>query len=74
MHRRQRSGRPCSQGFNLIDCGKLWPQAARELAQWVSEGKIKADETIVDGLERAPEALNMLFEGKNSGKMLVRVG
>lgn len=62
------------QGFNLIDCGKLWPQAARELAQWVSEGKIKADETIVDGLERAPEALNMLFEGKNSGKMLVRVG
>ena len=61
------------QGFNLIDCGSLWPRAARELAQWVGEGKIKADETIVDGLENAPEALNMLFEGKNSGKMLVRV-
>lgn len=61
------------QGFNLIDCAQLWPRAARELAQWVSEGKIKADETIVDGLEKAPEALNMLFEGKNSGKMLVRV-
>ena len=39
----------------------------------MGEGKIKADETIVDGLENAPEALNMLFEGKNSGKMLVRV-
>ena len=61
------------QGFNLIDCGEIWPRAARELAGWVLEGKIKAEETIVDGLEQAPEALNMLFDGANSGKLLVRV-
>jgi len=61
------------QGFNLIDCGPIWQRAARELAGWVLEGRIKAEETIVDGLENAPEALNMLFDGANSGKMLVRV-
>lgn len=61
------------QGFNLIDCGALWPHAARELAGWVLEGKIRAEETIVDGLTSAPEALNMLFDGANNGKMLVRV-
>lgn len=61
------------QGFNLIDCGELWPRAARDLAGWVREGRIKAEETIVDGLLSAPEALNMLFDGANVGKLLVRV-
>lgn len=61
------------QAFNLIDCGELWPRAARELAGWVRDGKIKAEETIVDGLTSAPEALNMLFDGANVGKLLVRV-
>lgn len=61
------------QGFNLIDCAELWPRAARDLAGWVLEGRIKAEETIVEGLASAPEALNMLFDGANVGKLLVRV-
>lgn len=61
------------QAFNLIDCGELWPRAARALAGWVGDGRIKAEETIVDGLTSAPEALNMLFDGANVGKLLVRV-
>jgi NADPH-dependent curcumin reductase CurA len=61
------------QGFNLIDCGETWPRAARDLAGWVRDGKIKAEETIVEGLTSAPEALNMLFDGANVGKLLVRV-
>ena len=61
------------QGFNLIDCAELWPRAARDLAGWVRDGKIKAEETIVEGLTTAPEALNMLFDGANVGKLLVRV-
>lgn len=61
------------QGFNLIDCAEIWPRAARDLAGWVRDGKIKAEETIVDGLTSAPEALNMLFDGANVGKLLVRV-
>lgn len=61
------------EGFNLIDCATLWPRAARDLAGWVLDGSIRAEETIVDGLTSAPEALNMLFDGANHGKLLVRV-
>jgi NADPH-dependent curcumin reductase CurA len=39
----------------------------------VREGRLKYREDIVDGLEAAPAALIGLFEGKNFGKMLVRV-
>ena len=61
------------EGFNLIDCGPIWAQAAGELAGWLAAGQIRDEETIVDGLEQAPEALNMLFDGTNVGKLLVRV-
>lgn len=61
------------EGFNLIDCGPIWAQAVRDLAGWLAAGQIRDEETIVDGLERAPEALNMLFDGTNVGKLLVRV-
>lgn len=40
---------------------------------WVKRREIVFDETFVDGFEQLPEALNMLFEGKNVGKLLVRV-
>ncbi|MBU6452381.1 MAG: NADP-dependent oxidoreductase [Cyanobacteria bacterium REEB67] len=40
---------------------------------WVSTGEIVFEETVVEGFERLPEALNSLFEGKNLGKMLVKV-
>ena len=40
---------------------------------WVLDGSIRAEETIVDGLTAAPEALNMLFDGANHGKTLGRV-
>lgn len=43
------------------------------LARWLEEGKIKAIVDIVDGLDQAPRALIDLFEGRNKGKMAVRV-
>jgi NADPH-dependent curcumin reductase len=47
----------------------------RELASpWVKEGSLHYRETVVDGLENAPEALALLLRGSNFGKMLVRVG
>lgn len=61
------------EGFNLIDCGPIWGQAVRDLSEWLAAGQIRDEETIVDGLEKAPEALNMLFDGTNVGKLLVRV-
>jgi NADPH-dependent curcumin reductase CurA len=47
----------------------------RDLASpWVKEGSLHYRETVVDGLENAPEALALLLRGSNFGKMLVRVG
>jgi len=47
----------------------------RELASpWVKEGSLHYRETVIDGLESAPEALALLLRGSNFGKMLVRVG
>ena len=47
--------------------------AEARLARWVAEGRIKAVVDVVDGLDKAPEALIGLFEGRNKGKMAVRV-
>lgn len=41
---------------------------------WVKDGSLKYRETVVDGLENAPDALAQLLRGGNFGKMLVRVG
>jgi len=41
---------------------------------WLRDGSLKHRQTIVDGLENAPEALRQVLTGDNFGKMLVRVG
>jgi NADPH-dependent curcumin reductase CurA len=45
----------------------------REMAQWIREGRVKYREDIIDGLDRAPEGLIGLLQGKNFGKLIVRV-
>ena len=49
------------------------PDFYREAGAWISEGRLKYKEDIVDGLENAPEAFFGLLEGKNFGKLIVRV-
>ena len=61
------------QGFIILDYAKRFAEGARALEAWVLEGRIKHRETVVEGLQRAPEALNMLFSGDNLGKLLLRV-
>ena len=57
----------------------VWDFAAREgdflrnMAAWIREGKLKYREDIVEGLDKAPEAFLGLLEGKNFGKLLVKV-
>jgi hypothetical protein len=43
------------------------------MAGWVLEGRIKHREHVVEGLERAGDALNLLFSGGNDGKVIVSV-
>ena len=43
------------------------------VAPWVKAGAIVLEETILDGFEKLPAALNSLFSGQNLGKLLVRI-
>jgi NADPH-dependent curcumin reductase CurA len=61
------------EGFIILDYVPRFAEGMTQLAQWMIEGKLKHRDTIVDGLENAPTALNMLFDGTNIGKLLVKV-
>jgi NADPH-dependent curcumin reductase CurA len=61
------------EGFIVMDFYDQRAEAEAKLARWLEEGKIKAIVDIVDGLDKAPQALIGLFEGRNKGKMAVRV-
>lgn len=62
------------QGFLVFDYAKEYPTARKELAQWLSEGKLQRKETIIKGgLKAADKALFQLYQGVNTGKLLVEV-
>src|SRR5882672_6509591 len=61
------------QGFIVIDFASRFMEAATQLGQWKMFGKLKDRETIVEGLQEAPDAINMLFTGGNIGKLIVKV-
>ncbi|KAK5296963.1 hypothetical protein LTR99_008605 [Exophiala xenobiotica] len=70
----RRADQTSMQGFIVFDYEKEYPRALRDLAQWLSEGKIKRKETIVKGgLVKAEEALRDLYNGVNTGKLMVEV-
>lgn len=61
------------KGFVATEFFPMRDQFLKEMRQWIAEGKVKARETILDGIEKVPEALIGLFTGLNFGKMLVRL-
>lgn len=61
------------RGFIVTSYGHLAPAFHAEMSQWLREGRVRYDETIVDGLENAPEAFLGMLRGANLGKMLVRL-
>ena len=62
------------QGFIVSDHADRFPAFLAEVGPLVADGTIRYRETIVDGIERAPEAFIGMLDGANVGKMLVRVG
>ena len=62
------------EGFVASDFPHLRPAFIEQMTAWLKSGKIKYQETVLEGFERAPEGLIGLFEGRNSGKMLIRAG
>ncbi len=61
------------EGFLILDYLDRFPEGQAEMAGWVAAGQVKHAAHVIDGLERAPEALNLLFTGGNTGKLLVKV-
>ena len=61
------------QGFIVSEHLEFWPEALGTLATLVASQKLHYRESVVDGLEHAPDALMGLLQGKNFGKQLVKI-
>jgi NADPH-dependent curcumin reductase CurA len=61
------------KGFIVFDYFPRMAEFYAEMAPWVANGTVKARETVVEGLENMPDAFLGLFEGANTGKMLVKL-
>jgi NADPH-dependent curcumin reductase CurA len=62
------------EGFVVFDYADRYAEGARQLAQWLQEGRLKSREDIVRGFETFPETLLKLFAGENVGKLILDVG
>ncbi|GAA3508266.1 hypothetical protein FHR32_000885 [Streptosporangium album] len=61
------------RGFIVTDHSARMPDMVTEMGGWLREGKLSFSETVVDGLENAPQAFLGLLRGENTGKMIVRL-
>ena len=61
------------QGFIVFNYAEKYPEAIKQISQWLAEGKLSYSETIVEGFDAIPQTFLDLFEGKNKGKMLVKI-
>ncbi len=61
------------RGFIVGDFAAQFPAARAQLALWLRDKKLKHSETIVEGFDAIPQAFIDLFEGKNEGKMIIKV-
>ena len=61
------------RGFIVSTHADMQPQFISDMSSWIASGKLKYKETVLDGIEKAPEAFIGLFSGNNTGKMLVKL-
>ena len=61
------------QGFIVSNYQKKFPEGIAALGKWLQEGKLNYTETIVEGFDEIPQAFIDLFDGKNNGKMIVKI-
>jgi hypothetical protein len=61
------------EGFVVFDYEDRYAEATEALSRWIAEGKLKAKEDIVTGLETFPETLLKLYHGENFGKLILQV-
>ena len=57
----------------MRDYQEQFQEGTEQLATWLDKGKLTYEETIVEGFDEIPQAFIDLFDGKNKGKMVVKV-
>ena len=73
VHRQLLVARARLRGFLVLDYKNRYPEAIAQLADWVRDGKLAYNEHVLDGADAARGAIEMLYQSKNTGKLLVRV-
>jgi len=61
------------RGFLIADYADKFAEGTTQLSTWLKDGKLTYSETIMEGFDKLPEAFIGLFEGKNEGKMIVKI-
>ena len=61
------------EGIVVFDYAARYGEAVKQMSQWMAAGEFRTREDIVQGIENFPDALMMLFEGKNFGKLILQV-
>ena len=61
------------KGFLVSDYLDRYAESLGALSEWMAEGKIQYKVDIVEGIENAPSAVNKLFTGENTGKLVIKV-
>ena len=61
------------RGFIVSEFAGLRPQFFKDMMGWIADGSLKWEETVMQGVDKAPDAFIGLFSGGNTGKMLVKL-
>ena len=61
------------EGFIVFNYAQRYGEGIQALGRWLAEGKLKAREDIVEGLENFPETFVKLFRGENFGRLVIKV-
>ncbi|MBD3677501.1 MAG: NADP-dependent oxidoreductase [Rhodobacteraceae bacterium] len=73
VHRQILVARARMMGLIAFDYKHRWEEAVADLTGWLRDGKLAANEHILDGPSAAPGAIEMLYTGQNTGKLLIKV-
>jgi NADPH-dependent curcumin reductase len=73
VHRQLLVARARMTGFLVHDYKEKFGEAVAQLSAWIDSGDLVSREHILDGIAYAPGAIQMLYRGENTGKLLIRL-
>lgn len=73
VHRQLLVARARMTGFLIHDYKERIGEAVTQLSAWIDSGQLVSREHVLDGIDHAPGAIEMLYRGENTGKLLIRL-